>query len=64
MFWKIVYILFGALITFVFFSDYGGGTEHLALKLCVLPLIYLLLYVTYWLMEYEPDDKEETKENK
>ena len=64
MFWKIIYILFGTLITFVFFSDYGGGTEHFVLKLCVLPLIYLLLYVTYWLMEYEPDDKEETKENK
>ena len=61
MFWKIIYILFGALITFAFFSEYGGGTKDLGLKIVALALIYLLLYITYWLMEYEP--KEPDKEN-
>ena len=63
-FWAIIYIIFGLAITYAFFSPYGGGFDNIVLKLIALPLIYLLLYVTYWLIEYEETDDKEKLDNK
>ena len=58
-FWTWVHVLVGLALTVLILVPWPFVVQgHYLARVLILPVIYMLLYLHYWLQEYDSDDKE------